>query len=91
MTGSAKQIAWAESILADGRATIAGNIERNRKFFEEYGDKMYEEHVKVWEQIGVEFDKIVAKVTDASAIINKRNQLSPNALCRAFDQMMAHR
>lgn len=87
MTGSAKQIAWAEDILADGKTTITRNIELNRKFFAQYNDPMYEHFAKVWEQIGVEYDKIIATVTDASAIIAKRNQLSPAALGRAFNAM----
>lgn len=88
MKGSEKEVKWAEEIVAEGKATIARNIELNRKYLEQYGDNMYEDCVMIWEQIGAEYDKIIESVTDASAIIAKRNQLNSRALCYHFNQMI---
>ena len=75
LTGSEKQVRWANEIRENAINTINANIETARKRMREYPSlsKRYSEDIESFSEIGNQLKAVLEKVTSAEQIINKRH------------------
>lgn len=89
LTGSEKQIKWAEQIRDDAIGTVNGNIrtyeERIRKYPE--SKTIFESRIKAYEEVGRQLNEVLQKITSASQIIDKREYLSGSYINQAADKI----
>lgn len=85
MTGSAKQIAWAESIINDARETIRRNIELDEQRAATFG-AYFDTELAAWNKVSELFERAISMATSASQIIDSRSRLSGSAMIRMQNQ-----
>lgn len=83
MTGSEKQIAWAERIIAEARNTIAANIENYDALLVQHPDfHDYIMGAKIWRKVRDELEAALAKIADKPAgyYIDNRTRMDGDAM-----------
>lgn len=77
LTGSEKQIKWAESIRNGAIETVNGNIELFSERIKQYGNiDLYVDTINAYRHIGKQLSDTLKNITSASKIIDKRDMFS---------------
>ena len=79
MTGTEKQIAWAQDIKRQAMESIESNIKTNAERYEEFDHHpMYAANIEAYKIMAAVIEGIFAAHDDAEYIINHRAMLSPS-------------
>jgi len=89
LTGSEKQIAWADSIIGDALKTIELNKTRVSNEYPEGAYKAKE--LNIWDTIGTQYNDALSQLEkmpkNAAIVIDKRDTFGPDGIIYASNQM----
>lgn len=91
MTGTEKQVAWAEIIISDAMGTIDKNITLTKERIEKYDMPDEAIRLKAWIAAKDHFGKILStpEAQSASWIIDNRKGFDPAAIIHRVDEIVA--
>lgn len=90
MSGTEKQIAWAQKIIGESRDLIANCIETNEKHYAEHPEaEFYRLWARIWKRISHEFETAMnnPKCESAAFIIDKRNYFDAYAIKKQEEKL----
>ena len=89
LTGSEKQIKWAESIREDAIGTVNGNIRNAETQMQKNPDSksIWESRIEAYEETGRQLKNTLEKITSAKQIIDQRKYLSPSYVNQAAEKI----
>lgn len=83
LTGSEKQVKWAEQIRDDAIGTVNANIKLAKERMDKVSGsskKVYEETIDAYKEVGRQLKEELQKITSASTMIDRRNSFSGNRI-----------
>lgn len=81
LTGSDKQINWAEKIRENAASVVNNNINLHKSRIKQYGDiQEYKDGLEAFTYIGKQLGEELKKIDSASVLINRRETFSPNRI-----------
>lgn len=78
LSGSEKQVQWAESIRSDAMAAIENGLRNAKEEYSKFKDFTSEAEMHLYDGLKESMSAQFQQVTEASKIIDVRNSLSPN-------------
>lgn len=80
LSGSEKQVKWAEQIRNNAINSVNSNIKLANERYEKYKTDSYLDTANAYKQIANQLDSTLNNITSASILIDKRNTFSPNRI-----------
>lgn len=80
LEGTEKQIAWANQIREDAINTILSNITLAKQRKEKYGEPIFDDCIKAFEQVLEQLIHALQTYTKAADLINRREHFSSSRI-----------
>lgn len=92
MTGTDKQIKWAQDIINERLGTCDANIKLSEERYQQYGTDIYKEDAECYKIIKTALEALFAdpKMQDAATIINRRDALPDASALISKAETIAH-